>query len=115
MKAENIVNILNDKIKAYRTDNNISSNSFLVLQRSIEPSASFMKALKTYQCLVWYINLEENIKEIVFRCNYSTSSLDTESAWDNADIGITEVIIKNLNSPIFEQIEKGEYGKHSDE
>ena len=114
MKAEDIVIILNNVIKTYRANNNISSNSLLVLQRTVEVSSSFMKALKTYKCIVWYVDLEKNVRKIAFTSEYCTS-LSSEYAWNMTDMGITEVIINSISSPLFEQIRKGEYDKHSNE
>ena len=41
MTGEEIVNILNTYIETYRTDNNISSKSHLVLHRIMTPHETF--------------------------------------------------------------------------
>ena len=108
MTGEEIVNILNTYIETYRTDNNISSKSHLVLHRIMTPHETF-KVYKKYESTLWFVDGKN--KYTVLKCAIIAKVLQEheESMINQVNRRLLLEIFNLMLSEEFDNILKGTY------
>ena len=96
MKAEDIIEGLNQFIEAKRTILNVKAKGFFVLQREVIPHPTF-KAYKEYISTLWYVKGSKRDK--ILRASAIKKVVDTSS-----ELAVTKEVNRELSIQLFELI-----------
>lgn len=108
MKAEDIIEGLNQSIEDKRDALKIKATGHLVLQRTVTPHQTF-KAYKEYKFVVWFV--KDDKKYRVIRLTWTTKVLDgqEETVLREINIRFSRLIFNWIGSDFYEQVINGEY------
>ena len=108
MKAEDIIEGLNQSIEDKRDALKIKATGHLVLQRTVTPHQTF-KAYKEYKFVVWFV--KDSKKYRVIRLTWTTKVLDgqEETLLREINIRFSRLIFNWIGSDFYEQVINGEY------
>ena len=108
MKAEDIIEGLNQSIEDKRDALKIKATGHLVLQRTVTPHQTF-KAYKEYKYVVWFV--KDGKKYRVIRLTWTTKVLDgqEEAVLKEINIRFSRLIFNWIGSDFYEQVINGEY------
>ena len=114
MKAEDIIEGLNQSIEDKRDALKIKATGHLVLQRTVKPHQTF-KAYKEYESIVWFV--KDGKKYRVIRLTWTAKVLDgqEETVLREINIKLSRLIFNWIGSSFHEQVIKGEYNGYTDE
>ena len=114
MKAEDIIEGLNQSIEDKRDALKIKATGHLVLQRTVKPHQTF-KAYKEYESVVWFV--KDGKKYRVIRLTWTAKVLDgqEETVLREINIRLSRLIFNWIGSSFYEQVIKGEYNGYTDE
>ena len=108
MKAEDIIEGLNQSIEDKRDALKIKATGHLVLQRTVTPHQTF-KAYKEYKFVVWFV--KDGKKYRVIRLTWTTKVLDgqEETMIRRMNVELSRLIFNWIGSDFYEQVINGEY------
>ena len=108
MKAEDIIEGLNQSIEDKRDALKIKATGHLVLQRTVMPHQTF-KAYKEYKFVVWFV--KDGKKYRVIRLTWNAKVLDgqEETVLREINVRFSRLIFNWIGSDFYEQVINGEY------
>ena len=114
MKAEDIIEGLNQSIEDKRDALKIKTTGHLVLQRTVKPHQTF-KAYKEYKFVVWFV--KDSKKYRVIRLTWTAKVLDgqEETVLREINIRLSRLIFNWIGSDFYEAVIKGEYNGVSED
>ena len=108
MKAEDIIEGLNQSIEDKRDTLKIKATGHLVLQRTVKPHQTF-KAYKEYESIVWFVKGGKKYRVITVKETAKVLDGQEETMIRRMDVGLSRLIFNWIGSDFYEQVINGEY------
>lgn len=112
MSIEDIIESLNRHIHLERSEQKISANSHLVLQRTIEPNPTF-KSYKKYEWIVWLINNDCKYKVIVVSLQEKVLKEQEEYVNKRLSNILLEALFGFIRTEDYNRVVNGNYKKEN--
>ena len=112
MSIEDIIESLNKHINLERSEQKISANSHLVLQRTIEPNPTF-KSYKKYEWIVWLINNDCKYKVIVVSLQEKVLKEQEEYVNKRLSNILLEALFGFIRTEDYNRVVNGNYKKEN--
>ena len=108
MKAEDIIEGLNQSIEDKRDALKIKATGHLVLQRTVKPHQTF-KAYKEYESIVWFVKGGKKYRVITVKETAKVLDSQEETVLREINIKLSRLIFNWIGSDFYEQVINGEY------
>lgn len=108
MKAEDIIEGLNQSIEDKRDALKIKATGHLVLQRTVKPHQTF-KAYKEYEFIVWFVKGGKKYRVITVKETAKVIDGQEETMIRRMNVELSRLIFNWIGSDFYEQVINGEY------
>ena len=108
MKAEDIIEGLNNHIESTRNRLGLRSTGHLVLQRVVTQNTTF-KAYKTYEVTLWYVDKQRKVKILSVNNTSKVIEGHDESIQRKLNIELCTLIFNWMESDNYLEILQGRY------
>lgn len=108
MKAEDIIEGLNQSIEDKRDALKIKATGHLVLQRTVKPHQTF-KAYKKYESIVWFVKGGKKYRIITVKETAKVLDGQEEIMIRRMNVELSRLIFNWIGSDFYEQVINGEY------
>lgn len=108
MKAEDIIEGLNQSIEDKRDTLKIKTTGHLVLQRTVKPHQTF-KAYKEYESIVWFVKGGKKYRIITVKETAKVLDGQEEIMIRRMNVELSRLIFNWIGSDFYEQVINGEY------
>lgn len=108
MSIEDIIESLNRYIHLERSEQKISANSHLVLQRTVEPNSTF-KSYKKYEWIVWLIDNDSKYRILTVSLVEKVLKDQEEKINKRLCNSLLEVLFRFIKTEGYDQIVNGNY------
>ena len=114
MKAEDIIEGLNQSIEDKRDALKIKATGHLVLQRTVKTHQTF-KAYKEYESIVWFVKGGKKYRVITVKETAKVLDGQEETMIRRMNVELSRLIFNWIGSSFHEQVIKGEYNGYTNE
>ena len=108
MKAEDIIEGLNQSIEDKRGALKIKTTGHLILQRTVKPHQTF-KAYKEYKSIVWFVKGGKKYRVITVKETAKVLDGQEETMIRRMNVELSRLIFKGIGSDFYEKVINGEY------
>lgn len=117
MKAEHLIEALNDHIAGKRKNKGIKCRDFLVLQKYAKQHKT-IKAYSEYTYIVWLVHNEKKYEVLRVNSTFKTSDVPTafdleEALWEKMDFQLSKILFDFIWSKEYYAVLEGSYGNTS--